>query len=137
MRILLFWIVLGPTRTSTSLPSLRGLGSESPRSSTIGCDGWLLSIIVLRSWFLAGLFTDRAPVGALRPQMNFLTPLFTGLAIQTHGWEQHGRKAKDWRGWLDIVEPCCFWTAWSRSKTRPGHKKDGCVSLPSRRSCVN
>ena len=37
------------------------------------------------------------PVAGLRPQMNFLMPLFTGLAIQTHGWEQHGRKAKDWR----------------------------------------
>jgi hypothetical protein len=38
-RILLFWIVLGQTKTSTSLQSLPGLGSESPHSSTIGLHG--------------------------------------------------------------------------------------------------
>jgi hypothetical protein len=26
--------------------------------------------------------------------MNFLMPLFTGLAIQIHGWEQHGKKGE-------------------------------------------
>src|SRR5262245_10322644 len=111
MRILLFWIVLGQTRTSTSLQSLPGPGSESPRSSTIGCDGWLLSIIVLRSWFLAGLFTDRAPVGALRPQMNFLTPLLLGLEIRIRGLGPSGRRARDLPSSSRIVEPCCFWTA--------------------------
>jgi len=65
-----FWIVRGLRRKSTSLPSLRGPGSESPHSSTIGFDGWLLNIIVLRSLFLAGLSTDRAPVGRLHPRMN-------------------------------------------------------------------
>src|SRR6516165_5098308 len=136
-RISLFWIVRGQRRKSTSLPSLPGLVLGSPHSSTIGFGGWLLNIIVLRSWFLAGLFTDRAPVGALRPQMNFLTPLFTGLAIQTHGWEQHGRKAKDWRGWLDIGERYCYWMDWSRFKIRPVNKRDGSASLPSRRFCAN
>ena len=58
-----------------SLQSLPGLGSESQRSSTIGSDGWLLNIIVLRNSFLAGPSTDRAPVEVLRQQMNFLTRL--------------------------------------------------------------
>jgi hypothetical protein len=43
----------GQTSRSTSLPSLPGLGSGSPHSSTIGSDGWLLNIIVLRSSYLA------------------------------------------------------------------------------------
>src|ERR1700722_20086711 len=99
-RISLFWIVHGQTRMSTLLPLLPGLGSENRRWLIIGCDGWPPNIIVLRSWFLAGLSTDRAQVGRLRPQMNFLMPLFTGLAIQIHGLEQHGRRAKDWPSWL-------------------------------------
>jgi hypothetical protein len=41
--------VHGQTRMSTSLQSLPGPGSASPRSLTIGSDGWLLNIIVLRS----------------------------------------------------------------------------------------
>jgi hypothetical protein len=36
------------------LQSLPGLGSVSPRSLTIGFDGWLLSIIVLQSLSLVG-----------------------------------------------------------------------------------
>jgi hypothetical protein len=51
-----------------SSPSLPGLVSGSPRSLIIGLGGSLLNIIILRSWFLAGLSTDRA-------QMNFLTLL--------------------------------------------------------------
>src|SRR5271165_949119 len=104
-RISLFWIVHGQTRMSTSLQSLPGLGSGSPRSLTIGSDGWPQNIIVLQSWFLAGPSTDRAPVAALRLQMNFLMPLFTGLATQIHGLEQHGRRAKDWRSWPRSGEP--------------------------------
>ena len=95
----------GQTRMSTSLQSLPGPGSESRRSSTIGSDGWLLNIIVLRSSFLAGPSTDRAPVGALRPQMNFLMRLSLGLEIQIHGSERRGRRAKDWRSSSRIVEP--------------------------------
>ena len=120
-----------------SLQSLPGPGSGSPRSSTIGSDGWLLNIIVLRSSFLAGPSTDRAPVEALRPQMNFLTLLSLGLEIQIHGSERRGRRAKDWRSSSRIVEPYWFWTAWSRSKIRLVHKKDGYVSLPSRRFCAS
>src|SRR5215831_6972758 len=48
-RILLFWIEHGQEGLSTSLQSLPGPVSESPRSLTIGSDGWLLNIIVLRS----------------------------------------------------------------------------------------
>src|SRR6202011_3421822 len=136
-RISLFWIVHGQTRMSTSLQSLPGLGSESRRSSTIGSDGWLLNIIVLRSSFSAGPSTDRAAVGALRQQMNFLMPLSLGLEIQIHGSERRGRKAKDWRSSLRIVEPYWFWTAWSRFQIRPVHKKDGYASLPSRRFCAS
>src|ERR1700758_1041158 len=117
-RISLFWTVHGQTRMSTSLQSLPGQGSENPRWSTIGFDGWQLNIIVLRSSFLAGLSTDRGPVGTLRLQMNFLMRLSTGLEIQIHGWERAGKKAKDWRSSLRIDEPCLFWMAWSRSKIR-------------------
>src|SRR5271165_3792906 len=136
-RISLFWIVHGQTRMSTSLQSLLGLGSESRRSSTIGSDAWLLNIIVLQSSFLAGPFTDREPVGVLPQPMNFLTPLSLGLEIQIHGSERRGRRAKDWRSSSRIVEPYWFWMAWSRFKIRPVHKKDGCVSLPSRRFCAS
>ena len=104
-RISLFWIVHGQTRMSTSLQSLPGLVSGSPRSLTIGSGGWPLNIIVLRSSFLAGPSTDRAPVGALRPQMNFLMLLSLGLVIQIHGSERRGRRAKDWRSSSRIVEP--------------------------------
>jgi hypothetical protein len=88
--------LITPLTGTTSLQSLPGRASGSPRSLTIGSGGWLLKGIVLRNWYSAGLFTDRAQVGRLRLQMNFLMPLFTGLAIQTHGWEQHGRRAKFW-----------------------------------------
>jgi hypothetical protein len=51
---------------------LPGLVLGSPHSSTIGSDEWLLNTIVLRNSFLAGLSTNRAAAGNLRPQMNFL-----------------------------------------------------------------
>src|SRR6516164_781389 len=127
----------GQAKTSTSLQSLPGPVSGSLHSSTIGCDGWLLKAIVQRSSFLAGPSTDRAPVGALRPQMNFLMGLSLGLEIQIHGLERGGRKAKDWRSSSGIVELCWFWMAWSRTKIRLVHKKGGYVRHPSRRSCAN
>src|SRR5258708_12172375 len=99
---------------STSLQSLPGLGSESPRSLTIGSDGWLLTIIVLQSLFLVGPSTDRAPVGTLRPQMNFLMRLSLGLAIQIHDWERRGRKAKDSPNSSRTVEHYLLWIACSR-----------------------
>jgi hypothetical protein len=40
---------------------------------------------------------------------------------------------KGWRSSSELVEPYWFWTAWSRSKIRRAHKRDGCVSLPSKR----
>jgi hypothetical protein len=43
-RTSLFWIVHGQTRMSTSLQLLHGPVSGSPRSSTIGSDGWLLAL---------------------------------------------------------------------------------------------
>jgi hypothetical protein len=83
---------------STSLQSLLGLVSESPHLSTIGSDGWLQTIIVLQSEFLVGPFTDRVPLGTLRPRMNFLMLLLTGLAIQIPAsetaWEKGERLAK-------------------------------------------
>src|SRR6202045_4369240 len=120
-----------------SFRSLHGPVSGSPLSLTIGSDGWLLTIIALQSLFLVGPSTDRAPVGRLRQQMNFLTLLSLGLAIQIHGSERRGRRAKDWRSSSRIVEPCWFWMAWSHSKTRLVHKKDACVSLPSKRFCAS
>src|SRR5208282_3054437 len=132
-RISFSWIVNGQTRMSTSLQSLLGPGSGSRRWSTIGSDGWLLNIIVLRSSSLVGPSTDRALVGTLRPRMNFLTLLSLGLGTQIHGWERHGRRANDWRSSSRIVEPYWFWMAWSRSKIRPVHKRDGYASLLFRR----
>src|SRR5271166_7007052 len=120
-----------------SLRSLPGRGSGSRHLLTIGSDKWPLKIIVLQSLFLVGPSTDRVAVGTLRPQMNFLRRLLLGLEIQIHGWERHGRRVKDRRSSSRIVEPCLFWTGWSRFKIRLVHKKDGCVSLPSRRFCVN
>src|SRR5271166_2829531 len=120
-----------------SLQSLLGPGSESRRSLTIGSDGWLLNIIVLQSLFLDGPFTDRAAAGTLRQQMNSLTLLSTGLEIQIYGSGRRGRRAKGWRSSSRIVEPYWFWMAWSRSKIRMVHKKDGYVSLLYRRFCGN
>ena len=134
-RISLSWIVHGQIRMSTSLQSLPGLGSESPRSSTIGSDGWRLSSIAPPNSYLAGRSTDRAPVAALRLPMNFLMPLFTGLAIQIHGSEQPGRRARDSRSSSGIGEPCLFWMVWSRSKIHLVHKKGGYGSRPFRRYC--
>src|SRR5260370_24673252 len=129
-------MMLGQTRMSTSLQSLPGLGSESPRLLTIGSDGWLLTIIVLQSLFLVGPSTDRAAVGRLRLQMNFLMRLSLGLEIQIHASEQPGRRANDWPSSSRIVEPYWFWMAWSRSKIRPVHKRAGSVSLHSKRFCA-
>src|SRR5262249_33162385 len=136
-RISLFSMAHGQTSIRMSRQSLPGLGSESPHSSTIGSEGWLLKIIVLRSLFLAGLSTDRAPLGRLRQRMNFLMRLSLGLATQIRGLEPPGRRARDSRSSLHIVEPYWFLMAWSRSKIRLVHKKDGCVSLLSRRFCAN
>src|ERR1700675_3682824 len=120
-----------------SFRSLPGPVSGSPRSLTIGSDGWLLTIIVLRKSSLAGPSTDRAAAGKLRLPMNFLTRLSLGLEIQIHGSERRGRRAKDWRSSSHIVEPYWFWTAWSRSKIRLVHKKDAYESRPCRRFCAN
>src|SRR6202008_832391 len=106
-----------------SFRSLHGPVAGSPRWSTIGSDGWLLSNIVPQSLFLVGPSTDKAAVERLRPQMNFLTRLSLGLEIQIHGSERRGRRAKDWRSSSRIVEPYWFWMAWSRSKIRLVHKK--------------
>src|ERR1700736_2530642 len=81
--------------------------------------------------------TGRAAVGALRPQMNSLTPLSLGLEIQIHGSEPRGRRAKDWRSSSHIVERYWFWTVWSLSKIRLVHKRDGYVSLASKPFCAS
>ena len=68
--------------------------------------------------------------------MNFLMRLSLGLEIQIHGSERPGRRARDSRSSSRIGEPCLFWMAWSRSKIRLVHKKEGCESLPSRLFCA-
>src|SRR3984893_13045358 len=117
-----------------SFRSSHGPVSGSPLSLTIGSDGWLVIIIVLPSLSLVGPSTDRAAVGRLRPQMNFLMRLSTGLQIQIHGSERPGRRARDLRNSSRIVEPYWFWMAWSRSKIHLVYKKGAYVSHPSRRS---
>src|SRR6201998_773411 len=116
------WTMHGQTSRSMLLQLFPGAESGNRRWSTIGSDEWLLNSIVLRNSYLAGLSTDRAPAGGLRLPMNFLIALFTGLAIQIHGSEQHGRRAKDWRSSLGISEPCLSWMGWSRSKIHLVHK---------------
>ena len=120
-----------------SLPYLAGLVSGSPRSSTIGFEGWLHKIIALLSSFLAGPSTGRTPVGTLRPQTSFWTLPYIALAIVTHGSERRGRRANDCRTSSRIVELCWFWMAWTNGKIRMVHYKDGYVNLPSKRSCVS
>src|SRR5215467_7282125 len=120
-----------------SLPSLRGPALGSLRSSIIGSGTCLLKTIVWRSSFLAGPSIDKARAGAHRLPMNFLTLLSHGLEIQSHGSERGGRKERDSRSSSHIGEPCLFWMAWSRSKIRLVQKKDGCVSLLSKRSYAN
>src|SRR5580704_13157342 len=134
-RTSVFSTMYGQTSRSMLLQLLPGAESENPRSSTIGSDGWLLNTIVLRNSYLAGLSTDRAPAATLRLPMNFLMPHFTGLAIQIHGSEQHGRRAKDWRSLLGIGEPCLSWMGWSRSKIPLAHKKGGYGNRPFRHYC--
>src|ERR1700693_1928893 len=119
-----------------SLRLLPGPESENLAWLISGSGEWPLTTIVLRSSCLAGLSIGRAPVEALRPQMNFLMRLSLGLETQIHGSELRGRRAKDWRSSLHVVEPYWFWMAWSRSKIRLVRKKDACVSLPSRRFCA-
>src|SRR6202140_4575447 len=108
-----------------SFQLLNGPASGSQPPSTIGSDRWVGAIIVLQSLFLVGPSTDRAAVGRLRPQMNFLMRLSLGLEIQIHGSERPGRRAKDSRSSSRIAEPYWFWMAWSRSKIRLVHKKEG------------
>ena len=129
------WTMHGQTSRSMLSQLLPGAESENRRWSTIGSDEWLLNTIVLRNSSLAGLSTDRAPAAALRLRMNFLMPLFTGLAIQIHGSEQHGRRAKDSRSSLGIGEPCLSWMGWSRSKIHLVHKKGGYGTRPFRHYC--
>jgi hypothetical protein len=64
-------------------------------------------------------------VRALRLQTNFLTRPSLDLAIQIRGSGQGGKRAKDWRNSSPIGELCWFWTAWSPSRIRLVHKKDG------------
>src|SRR6201987_5310520 len=136
-RTSLFWTVHGQISRSMLLQLLPGAESENRRWSTIGSDEWLLNTIVLRNSYLAGLSTDRPSGETLPLPMNFLMRLSTGLEIQIHGLERLGRRAKDWRNSSRIAEPYWFWTAWSRSRIRPGHKKGGCGSLPFRRSSAS
>src|SRR5260370_1873520 len=110
------WTMHGQTSRSMLSQLLPGAESENRRWSTIGFDEWLLNSIVLRNSYLAGLSTDRAPAATLPLPMNFWMPLFTGLAIQSHGREQHGRKAKDWRSSSGIGEPYLSWMCLSRSQ---------------------
>ena len=82
-------------------------------------------------------FYRQGTTGRLRQRMNFLTLLSLGLGIQIHESERRGRRAKGWPSSSHIVEPCLFWMAWNRSKTRLAHRKDGYVSLRSRRFCAS
>jgi hypothetical protein len=105
-------------------------GWQTRRFSILKCPHF-----VEKSSFATLRPTGRAAVGELRPRMNSLTLLSLGLAIQIHDSERRGRKARDWRSSSRVVEDCWFSTAWSRSKIRLVRKKDGCVSLLSKRFC--
>src|SRR5215469_4583592 len=95
----------GQTSRSMLLQLLPGAESENRRWSTIGSGDWLLNSIVLRNSYLAGLSTDRAPVGRLRQRMNFLMQLSLGLATQIRGSEPLGRRERDSPNSSPIAEP--------------------------------
>src|SRR5260221_14285690 len=97
---------------SMSLPLLPGLVSGSRRSLTIGCEERLLTIIVLRSLFLLGHSTDRAPVEPLRLQMNFLTLLSIVWVTRIHGLARRGKRAENSLSSSRSVEPYWFCMAW-------------------------
>ena len=80
-----------------SLQSLRGLVLGSRHSLTIGSDGWLLTVIVLQSLFLAG-HSERNPAEAdrlasdlieLSTRHNFGQSLAGGEVLR--GWAQRFR----------------------------------------------
>ena len=62
--------------------------------------------------------------------MNFLMPLSLGLAIQIHGSEQRGRRAKDWRSSSRIVEPCLVLDGLEPLQNPPG-PQEGRLREPS------
>jgi serine/threonine protein kinase len=74
---------------------------------------------------------------------NIMVSLKEGGAVtarsSTSGWRSlhPTRRLKDWQSSSRIVERSWRWTAWSRSKIREVHKRDGCVKLPSRRFCAS
>ena len=81
-----------------SLPSLPGLGSESPRSSIIGSDGWLLTIIVLRQLVFGWSFYRQGTSGGTSSADEFLDAALTWFGdpdprIGT-AWEKGERLAK-------------------------------------------
>src|SRR3979411_259421 len=100
-----------------SLRSLPGPVSGRPRSSTIGSDGWLLTLLVLPRFFLVGPSIDRAAVGSLRLQMNSSTRLSPGSVTQIHGSERRGRKAKDWRSSQRTGDTSLLWTGGDAPET--------------------
>jgi DNA-directed RNA polymerase specialized sigma24 family protein len=100
---------------------------------------WAVALLgeAMRSSFLAGPFTDKAPAEILHRQTNLLTLLSLGSGIQIHGSERLGRRVSELRNSSLIVEHYYSWMVWSRSKIHLVHRKDGYVSLPFRRFCAN
>ena len=121
-----------------SLRLLPGPVSGSRRSSTIGSDGWLLNIIVLRELVFGWSFYRQGTSGGTSSADEFLDAalhlVWRSRSTDRNGMGE-GRKIGEARS--RIGEPYWFWMAWSRSKIRLVHKKDGYAILPFRRFCAS
>ena len=88
----------GQTRISTSLQSLPGPGSESPRWLTIGSDGWLLTIIVLQQLVFGWSFYRQGTSGGTSSADEFLDAALTWFGDPDPrlgtAWEKGERLAK-------------------------------------------
>ena len=108
-RISLFWVGHGLIRTSTSLQSL--LGGGVGKSTLI--NHWLRRMAAQHDrsaeLVFGWSFYRQGTSGDTSSADEFLdAALSLGLVIQIQESELRGRRAKDWRSWWRIVEPCWF-----------------------------
>jgi serine/threonine protein kinase len=101
---------------------LRGMAAENYRSAEL-IFGWS--------------FYRQGTTGKTSSADEFLDAALTWFGDPDPRVGTAWRRAKGWPSSSHIVEPCLFWMAWSRSKIRLVHKKDGYVSLPFRHFCAN
>ena len=82
-----------------------GWVSGSPRSSTIGSDGWLTEHYRSAELVFGWSFYRQGTSGGTSSADEFLDAALTWFGIQIHGSERRGRRARDLRSSSRIVEP--------------------------------